>query len=198
MRPLAIVLLLAGLARGEATFLDYPNASAFANDLRQMENAPPLDLPDEWRVHTNQGTFTISTAPLRKAADSRAWLKHLEEQVDGFEGRHAGGSGARAQLAAILAQKEFAGARPPNALERWIDRVGSAIANWLDTRFRFGEMPPLGVALMVVGVLAVALGILYAGFATRARELSVRPEPQRVREAGAKLGGVVAGRAGCG
>jgi hypothetical protein len=160
LRLLAIVLLLTGLARGEGTFVGYPSAGAFANDLRRMENAPPVDLPDEWRVRTNQGTFTISTAPLKKAADSRAWLKHLEEQVDGFEGRRAGGDGARAQLAAILAQKEFAGARPPNALERWMERVRSAIAHWLDASFHFGEMPPIGVLLMVVGVLVVAFGVL--------------------------------------
>jgi hypothetical protein len=71
LRPLAIVLLLAGSARGDTTFLDYPNAGAFANDLRRMENAPPVDLPDEWRVHTSQGTFTISTAQLKEAADGR-------------------------------------------------------------------------------------------------------------------------------
>ena len=152
--------MLAVRANGETSFREYPSAAAFTKDLQRMENAPPGDLPDTWRIHTNQGTYSISTAPLKTAPDGRAWLKHLEEQVDGFENPSVGGEGARAQLTAILSQKEFAGARPPNALERWIERVRNAIWNWLDARFSFGEMSPVGSLLIFAGVLVVALSIL--------------------------------------
>jgi hypothetical protein len=155
-----LAVILAGLGHAENSFRQYPDAGSFADDLRRMENAPPMDLPDEWRVVTSQGTYTISTAPLKKAADARAWLKYLEEQVDGFGATLASGGAARSQMAAILAQKEFAGARPPNALERWIEHVRNAIWSWLNALFHFGEMPPVGSLLIFAGAVVVALAVL--------------------------------------
>jgi hypothetical protein len=145
-----------------ASFREYSDAAAFARDLREMADRLPVEPPGEWRVHTGQGLYSIATAPLKEAPDARAWLEHLAEQVEGFDGGRAGGPVVGAQLRAILAQREFAGARPPNALERLWLRIRKAIWEWLDARFRFGEMPPITGILIFGGVLALALGILVA------------------------------------
>jgi predicted membrane metal-binding protein len=64
---------------------------------------------------------------------------------------------ARAELNRILAQPEFAAARPPNALERFVELIREVIGKWLESLFPVGHLAPIAGTLLFVLILLVAL-----------------------------------------
>lgn len=157
----------------------FADTASFARELRGLQHslhdgdAASLSnsLPEQWQVQTRQGTYFISSAPLRKILDSGApvseaalWIDHLREQMDGADSSGPNLELSRSRLTQILAQPEFAPDQPPSALERLWDKIRTAISDWLDSIFRFRRTSPLGPVLLFALIATLALAILFLLF----------------------------------
>ena len=174
-------LLRAGallLVYSSAIAATYPDPASLARDLRSLSQSlqqnpeQPPAVPANWQVQTPDGTYSISSAPLQNFLKSpfqkrqaEIWLDHLAGQLENSSSPIPNLNRSRETLNRILAQPEFAGDRPPNALERFLDRVLTAISDWLNRIFHMiGGQSSVGAALLFVLIIFLALLILFLVF----------------------------------
>jgi hypothetical protein len=169
--------VVAGMLSAAAQSRAGSNPASVAAELRALESSlndqtdshAAASLPQAWEVETPGRGYSISTSPLRailasgrktRVNEARLWLDQLAAQLEGFAVEPARSSNERARLDRILARSEFGGAGPPNALERFRDRVRAWIADFLDRIFRFLFSHPAGSQILFWSVLAGAVGFL--------------------------------------
>ena len=133
----AILFCLAGL------ILCWPLSAAsdphaVAAEVRRLETqldqggiVPALaTLPAQWYISTPEGSFTISSKPLRdliaaqaqnprgeSLQQAKAWLEHLAAHLDGSSVAPRSAANANQELARILSRREFEGIGPPTQWE---------------------------------------------------------------------------------
>lgn len=136
-------------------------------------------LPKRWTVSTPEGSFAISTQPLRNQLTSlsnekaEAWVNHLTEEVE-FSAQSATGSAqALGELEHILARPEFGAVRPPSAWELFRQRLALWIERMLLRLFGGIARYPLGGQILFWFLVVVAVGIVamwvFRFFASRDR-----------------------------
>src|SRR5208282_5483367 len=140
----AIFLVASALGRADAPSDAIPSAEYRAEldrllvATQQLDSSgsptpqPLLDLPQSWRVHSEQRDFDISTEGLKRdvrkyeaeknaanAGAIGARLVSLRRDLDGFEKPAADFSPHRDALTAILSRAEFRDVEGPT----WVDRL---------------------------------------------------------------------------
>jgi uncharacterized protein DUF4129 len=178
------------------------NAASFSGELRRIteilkrnpstnEMAALRDaLPKRWTVSTPEGSFTISTQPLRNQLTSlssekaQAWVNHLDEEVKFSEQTATGSSRARGELERILARPEFGAVRPPSAWELFRQRLAAWIERLLMRLFSGIARYPLGgqILFWILVVAAVAIVAMWAFrfFASRDRVNALSPSASMI------------------
>jgi len=121
-------------------------------------------LPKRWAVSTAEGSFSISSEPLRNQLTSlssekaQAWVNHLEQEV-GFSGPSAPGSpDARAELDHIMARSEFGAVKPPSAWDLFRQRLAVWIERMLLKLLGGASQHPLGGQILFWFLIVVAVG----------------------------------------
>jgi Domain of unknown function (DUF4129) len=133
------------------------------------------DLPQGWRVHTDQKEFEISTEGLRRdvrryageknvanASAIRGRLQSLRGDLDGYEKPPADASANRAALNSILARPEFRDVQGPNWADRLKQRLLAFLFHLLERLFRSSAIPTISKYLVYVlmGLAVAALGYI--------------------------------------
>ena len=126
------------------------DASVVAAELRRIEGqlnrgeiAPVVaTLPLQWTVSTPEGSYTISTKPLRDLIaqnprgsglpQAKEWLEHLAAHLEGSGVTPRSAGNASQELTRILSRREFDGVRPPSQWELLQERI----RNWLGKFFQ--------------------------------------------------------------
>jgi len=194
---LACVLLAAISCRADSTAGDAPGASPltaaqYRAELEGLLSAtqeldssgkptpqPLHDLPQSWRVRTDQREFEISAEGLRRdvrryekennvanAAAIRARLQSLRADLDGYEKPPVDASASRAELKSILSRPEFSDVQGPSWFDRLKQRLLEFIFSILQRLFRSTVFPTIG-RFFVYGLMGLAgLALIY--FAYRA------------------------------
>ena len=160
---------------------------SLATELRQLRDAldhqrsATLSLPSSWEVETPEGSFSISTKPLKTLLDNRAplqevqaWLDYLAMHLSGFRSaRPAGSENSRAILNGILARREFAGDAPPTPWDLFWERVNAWVKHQIEKLFTFAGRHPVGswivFWLVVLGALATLAFVLIRVWTTEER-----------------------------
>ena len=134
---------------------------------------PLHDVPQTWRVRTDQQVFDISTEGLQRdvrryesernvanASAVRARLERLRSDLDGFEKPPADSSANRAALNSILARPEFRDVQGPNWVDRLKQRLLAFLIHLLERLFRSSAIPTISKYLVYVlmGLAVAALG----------------------------------------
>jgi hypothetical protein len=137
------------------------------------------DVPQSWRVHTDQRVFEISAEGLRRdlrryekeknvanASAIRARLQSLRSDLDGYEKPPVDASASRAELNSILARPEFRGVEGPSWFDRLRQRLFEFIIGILGRLFQSTSFPTVG-RFFIYGLMGLAgLALIY--FAYRA------------------------------
>jgi hypothetical protein len=113
-----------------------------------------LDLPQSWRIHTEEQDFTISAEGLRtdvhkftqegdfsSASAIRSRIQSLRDDVDGFEKSPHDVSNSREHLTAILARREFRDVSGPTFFDRLVQRLLAFVIRMLGLLFRSSAIP---------------------------------------------------------
>ncbi len=156
--------------------LDQLLDSAQQLDSSRHDVAPVLrDLPQSWRVHTDEQDFTISAEGLRQdvkkfeqkgdyaaALAIQSRIQALRRDLDGFEKSPQDVSSNREHLAALLARPEFRDVRGPSFLDRLAQKLLTIILSWLGRLFRSSAIPTISKFLVytLIGLAVLALGWL--------------------------------------
>lgn len=173
------------------------DATAFARELHRIANTlkkkPSTNeiaalrdsLPKRWTVSTPEGTFGVSSEPLRNQLTSlssekaQAWVNHLAEEVKFSEQTAVGSVEARRELEQILARKEFAAVRPPSAWELFRQRLTAWIERMLLRLLGGVTRYPLGGQILFWLLVVAAVGIVamwvFRFFASRDRVHALPP-----------------------
>jgi hypothetical protein len=130
------------------------------------------ELPQSWRVATDQREFEISTEGLQRdvrryekennAANAiaiRTRLLSLRGDLDGFEKSPTDVSANRAALNSILARREFRDVRGPGWLDRFKQRLLDFILNLLGRVIRSAGVPTIS-KFFVYGLMGLAVAAL--------------------------------------
>lgn len=153
------------------------DAASLATDLRGLDaslsdstdSRAAASLPQAWEVETPERHYSISTGPLRailtsgrksRTEEAKQWLDQVATQLEGFAGEHTRPADERDKLNRILARSEFGGAGPPNALERFRDRVRAWINDLLERLFQFAASHPAGSQILFWILLTGTVGFL--------------------------------------
>ena len=159
-------------------------------------------LPKRWTVSTPEGSFSISTEPLRNQLTSssvekaQAWINHLEQEV-AFSAQSVPSSpDAREELDHILARSEFGAVKPPSAWDLFRQRLAAWIERMLLRLLGGASKHPLGGQILfwllmvaAVGVVAMWVFRFFASrdrvnaLATNAEVIAVRTWQEWIREA---------------
>ncbi len=137
---------------------------------------PLHDLPQSWRVHTDQQEFEISTEGLQRdvrryekeknvanAAAIRTRLQSLRGDLDGFERSPQDVTTSRAELSSILNRPEFRDVRGPTWFDRLKQRLLAFVLHVLERMFRSTAIPTIskffvyglmGLAVLTLGYIA--------------------------------------------
>ena len=105
-------------------------------------------LPREWYVSTSEGSYTISSQPLRDliAAQNRtqakAWLEHLAVHLGGSSAAPRSSAHAIQELTRILARREFEGIGPPSPWELLQERIRAWVGRFFERFFGFVAQYP--------------------------------------------------------
>jgi len=142
-------------------------------------------IPRRWTVSTPEGSFSISSEPLRNqltslsSEKSQAWVNHLEQEVEFSSQQVTGSSNAREELGRILARSEFAAVKPPSAwdllrqrLVAWVERMLLKLLGGASRHPIGGEI--LFWLLMIAAVAVVAMWV-FRFFASRDRGSALAP-----------------------
>ena len=142
-------------------------------------------LPKRWTVSTPDGSFSISSEPLRNQLTSlssekaQAWVNHLAQEVE-FSAQPAPGSpDSRKELNRILARSEFGAVKPPSAWDLVRQRLAAWIERMLLKLLGGASQHPLGGQilfwlLIVAAVAFVGMGV-FRFFASRDRVNALEP-----------------------
>jgi hypothetical protein len=133
---------------------------------------PLRDLPQSWRVATDQRQFEVSTAGLQRdvrryekernvanAAAIRTELQSLRTDLDGFEKPPTDASANRTALNSILARPEFRDVQGPSWLDRLKQRLLAFILHFLERLIRSTAIPTIS-KFFVYGLMGLALAAL--------------------------------------
>ena len=179
---LACLLFVSAVCRADSSPSAPLTTAEYRAELEQLSSAtqqldssgsptpqPLHDLPHSWRVATDQGEFEISAEGLRgdvrryeeaksaaTATAIRTRIQSLERDLDGFEKPPADVSRERAELNAILSQREFGSVHGPGALDRLRQQLLLFIFRLLERLFRSSAIPTIG-KYFVYGLMGVAL-----------------------------------------
>jgi hypothetical protein len=127
-------------------------------------------LPSAWNLYTPEQSYTISTEPLQAQLDARsadkaaAWIELLLGEIKGSHANPSNSVAAQQELNHILAGPEFAGVRPPSALQLLRARVLAWLNKMFLKFFKAMGQHPIGAEilfwlLLIGGVAFVALWI---------------------------------------
>jgi hypothetical protein len=218
---LAVVANPATLAQEQsaASGTDRPSSpvydrASFTAELRRiadrLKQKPPKNeiaalrdsLPKRWTVSTPEGSFSISSQPLRNQLTSssiekaQVWVNHLEQEV-AFSARPVPSSpDGKEELDRILAGSEFRAVRPPSAWDLFRQRLAAWIERMLLQLLGGVSKHPLGGQILfwllmvaAVGVVAMWVFRFFAGrdrvdaLGTSTEVIAVRTWQEWVREA---------------
>jgi hypothetical protein len=156
--------------------LDQLLASAQQLDSSRRGILPVLrDLPQSWRVRTEEQDFTISTEGLRQdvrkfeqkgdysaAIAIQSRIQVLRYDLDSFEKPPQDVSSSREHLAALLARPEFHDVHGPTFLDRLVQKLLAIVLSWLGLLFRSSAIPTISKFLVytLIGLAVLALGWL--------------------------------------
>jgi hypothetical protein len=185
---LACFLVAAIFCRADGTGSDALTTTEYRAELERLLSAtqqldssgsptpqPLHDVPQTWRVRTDQQVFEISTEGLQRdvrryesernvanASAVRARLESLRSDLDGFEKPPADASANRAALNSILARPEFHDVQGPNWVDRLKQRLLAFLIHLLERLFRSSAIPTISKYLVYVlmGLAVLALGYL--------------------------------------
>ena len=150
-------------------------------------------LPRRWTVTSREGSFSVSSEPLRdqltnpSRENAEAWVNHLAEEVEYSAKPATSSPQARGELERILKRPEFEAVRPPSPLELLRQRVEAWIEQMLLRLLGGIGQHPLGgqilfwfLAIAAVGVVAMWV---FRFFASRDRVNALPPSaaPTAVR-----------------
>ncbi len=151
------------------------------NEMADFRNS----LPKRWTVSTPEGSFSISTEPLRNQLTSvssekaRAWVNHLADEVEFSAQSATAFAQARGELEHILARREFGAVRPPSAWELFRQRLAAWIERMLLKLFGGISRYPLGGQILFWLLVVAAVGIVamwvFRFFASRDRVNALPP-----------------------
>ncbi len=134
---------------------------------------PLRDLPQSWRVRTDQHEFDVSTEGLQReirryekeknlasATAIRAWVQSLRHDLDGFEEPPVDVSASRAELTSILSRPEFRDVQGPTWVDRFKQRLLALILHLMQRLFRSSSIPTIGRFFVygLMGLAVLALG----------------------------------------
>lgn len=142
-------------------------------------------LPKRWTVSTPEGSFSISSEPLRNQLTSlsgekaQAWVNHLEQEVE-FSGQPASGSSsAREELDHILARSEFGAVKPPSAWDLFRQRLAAWVERMLLRLLGGAAKHPIGGEILFWLLIVAAVGVVamwvFRFFASRDRGSALAP-----------------------
>ncbi len=159
---------------------------AFAAELHQLEASlqrqhatrEDLDafrsrLPVKWQVDTPDRHYDISTEPLRSILvdaernqnarishieGGEEWLGNLANQVQNYSSRASSPNPiARKELDEILRRREFAAIQPPNAWDRFKQRISDWLVGMMENLLHQIGRHPLGAKFLFWLLLAAAV-----------------------------------------
>jgi hypothetical protein len=150
----------AELHRLDVLLRDKPSGAKIS-DLRKS-------LPPAWSIYTPEQTYTVSTEPLRTQLDARSadkaatWVGLLQGEIKASQANTLGSVAAHRELDHILAGPEFAGVRPPGALQLLRARILAWLEKMFLKLFKVMGQHPMGAEilfwlLLIGGVAFVAL-----------------------------------------
>lgn len=171
--------------------------SSFAAELRRIAEilkkkpsknemaALRTSLPRRWTVSTPEGSFSISSEPLRNqltspsSEKSQAWVNHLEQEVEFSAQSVSGSSNAREELDHILARSEFGTVKPPSAWDLYRERLYAWIERMLLKLLGGASRHPLGGQILFWFLIVAAVGVVamwvFRFFASRDRVNALPP-----------------------
>ena len=142
-------------------------------------------LPRRWTVATPEGSFSVSSEPLRNQLTSfssekaQTWVNHLEQEVKFSEQPLSGSSKAHDELDHILARSEFGAVRPPSAWELFRRRVEAWIERILLRLLGGASKHPTGAKIVFWLLILAAVGFVgmwvFRFFASRDRVNALAP-----------------------
>ena len=142
-------------------------------------------LPKRWTVSTPEGSFSISSEPLRNQLTSlssekaQAWVNRLEQEVEFSAQSFSGSSNAREELDHILARSEFATVKPPSAWELFRQRLAAWVERMLQKLLGGASRHPIGGQILFWVFIVAAVGFVamwvFRFFATRDRGSALAP-----------------------
>jgi hypothetical protein len=138
---------------------------------------PPIlqDLPQGWKVRTEQQNFEISAEGVRRdvrnfeqeknattAMAIRVRIQNLLTDIDGFELAPRDISNSREHLTAILARPEFRDVRGPTFIDRLKQRLLAVIVRLLEFLFRSSAIPTISKFFVygLIGLAVLTLGLM--------------------------------------
>jgi hypothetical protein len=138
---------------------------------------PPIlrDLPQSWRVRTEQQDFEILAEGLRRdirkfeqernatiATAIRARIQSLRSDIDGFTTPPPDVTSSRERLTALLARPEFRDVRGPTFIDRLAQRLLAIILRLLELAFRSSAIPTISKFFVygLIGLAVLTLGFL--------------------------------------
>ncbi|HYY72993.1 MAG TPA: DUF4129 domain-containing protein [Candidatus Bathyarchaeia archaeon] len=142
-------------------------------------------LPKRWTVSTPEGSFSVSSEPLRNQLTSlssektQVWVNHLAEEVAFSAQSVSGPSNAREELNRILARSEFAAVKPPSAWDLFRQRLAAWVERMLLKLLGGAAKHPLGGQILFWLLIVVAVGVVamwvFRFFASRDRGSGLAP-----------------------
>jgi hypothetical protein len=163
------------------TRIDFPDPASLGAELRALqhsvseENAQQFSaaLPPAWHVHTLDGDYSISTAPLRAllngssvktgrnspVPDAQTWLSAVAEQLDTYADPPPP-STARADIRQILSRPEFTRDGSEEQWDRIGRRIAALIANWMRGLFQLSGRYSTGGFVVFWLAVTGAAGLL--------------------------------------
>ena len=142
-------------------------------------------LPKRWSVTTPEGSFSVSSEPLRNqltllsSEQAQAWVNHLAQEVEFSAQGVSGSSYAREELNHILARSEFAAVKPPSAWDLFRQRLAEWIERMLLRLLGGASKHPLGGEILFWFLIVAAVGVvamwIFRFFASRDRGSALAP-----------------------
>lgn len=142
-------------------------------------------LPRRWAVSSPEGSFSISSEPLRNQLTSlssekaQAWVNHLTQEVEFSAQPVSRSSNATEELHHILARSEFGAVKPPSAWDLFRQRLYAWIERMLLKLLGGASRHPLGGQVLFWFLIVAAVGVVamwvFRFFASRDRVNALPP-----------------------
>ena len=136
-------------------------------------------LPRRWTISSQEGSFSISSEPLRdqlttaSGENAEAWVNHLADEIEYSAKPATGSPQARDDLERILKRPEFEAVGPPSPWELFRARVEAWIQRMLLKLFGGIARYPLGGQILFWFLVAATVGVVamwvFRFFASRDR-----------------------------